>query len=194
MRGSVTTARITATITTLASGKMRKVRRMRRTCFFGCFMSPRIFFRDLLPLVTWMAVIYTLSTGTGGATHTDAGLDSILARYFPFLNRVLTWPERDAIHYYIRKAAHVTEYAVLGVLAVRALRQLVRGISSRVVWGGAWLFATLYAASDEFHQIFVPERTPKVTDVMLDSAGALIGIGLMVLVSKRTRRNLASAD
>ena len=49
----------------------------------------------------------------------------------------------------------------------------------------AWLLCTCYAATDEFHQIFVPGRTPKVTDVMIDSAGAALGIGMMFLLSRR---------
>jgi len=143
----------------------------------------------------WMGIIYSLSTSVGGASHTDSGLDSLLARFFPVLNRVLTWPERDAIHYYVRKAAHVTEYAMLGILAVRALRASVRNMPTQTLWGVAWLFATVYAATDEFHQIFVPGRTPKATDVMLDSTGALLGIGLMrVVTNQTTRRSLTSAD
>lgn len=134
-----------------------------------------------------MGIIYSLSTGAGGATHTNSGLDSLLARLFPFLNRALTGSERDAIHYYVRKAAHVTEYAVLGILAVRALRDSMRSMPSRTLWGAAWLLATVYAATDEFHQVFVPGRTPKVTDVMLDSAGAIIGIGLMRIATQRQR-------
>lgn len=159
----------------------------RRAFFFGFDMSLRLFLRDTLPLIVWMGVIYSLSTDAGGATHTNSGLDSLLVRFFPFLDRVLTWPERDAIHYYVRKAAHVTEYAVLGILALRALRGSVRGMPSRTLWGMAWLLATAYAATDEFHQVFVPGRTPKVMDVMLDSAGAIIGIGLMVVAAQRTR-------
>lgn len=145
----------------------------------------RVFLRDLVPLLIWMAVVFSLSTGAGGAVHTNSGLDSILARWFPWLSRALTWPERDAIHYYVRKAAHVTEYGILGILAVRALRHSPRIMGGRALWGSAWLLATGYAASDEFHQRFVPGRTSKVTDVMLDSAGALAGIGVFWLRQKK---------
>lgn len=198
MRGSVTTARTTATTIAPAScchrstsGKIGKGSPHDGELFYlGYPMSLRVFIRDVLPVVLWMIVIYSLSTSAGGATHTNSGLDAILARYFPFLNRALTWGGRDAIHYYVRKAAHVTEYAVLGILIVRALRH-VCGVSSRGLWSGAWLLATAYAASDEFHQIFVPGRTPKVTDVMLDSAGVLLGLGIMLLRQKRMSRREA---
>ena len=45
----------------------------------------------------------------------------------------------------------------------------------------AWGISTAYAATDEFHQIFVPGRAGMVTDVMIDSSGALAGILLAAL-------------
>nr|MDQ2688617.1 VanZ family protein [Armatimonadota bacterium] len=132
--------------------------------------------RDLLLLVVWLAVIFKLSTGAGSAIHTNSWVDALLFRFFPHWYAHLTWPVHDAIHYYLRKAAHVTEYAVLGVLMVRAFRH------GRWAWRSvlllAWAAASLYAASDETHQIFVAGRTPKVTDVLLDSAGAAVGVAL----------------
>lgn len=154
-------------------------------------MPIRTFSRDVFPLIVWMGVIYTLSTGAGGATHTNSGLDTLLAKYFPSLARLLTSSERDAIHYYVRKAAHIMEYLVLGILTVRALRHVFRA-PSRALWGAAWVFATIYAATDEFHQVFVPGRTPKVTDVMLNSAGAAIGVGVTVLARKQRTAQISS--
>ena len=46
----------------------------------------------------------------------------------------------------------------------------------------ALLAAAVYAASDEIHQAFVPGRGPAVTDVLLDSAGALCGILIVCLI------------
>ena len=45
----------------------------------------------------------------------------------------------------------------------------------------AWGISTAYAATDEFHQIFVPGRAGMLTDVMIDSSGALAGILLAAL-------------
>jgi VanZ family protein len=147
-------------------------------------MNRARFVRDILPVLLWMALIFTLSTHAGSATHTNSFLDTFLARFFPGLLHRMTWPELDAVHYYIRKAAHVTEYAILGALMVRALRR-------PDVFGGwrlflaAWIICTFYATTDEFHQSFVPGRTPKVTDVMLDSCGAALGIAVLVFYSRR---------
>jgi VanZ family protein len=77
-----------------------------------------------------------------------------------------------------RKAAHVTEYAILAWLLARAL------LRPGTPWGKwrrnaallAWLIASLYAASDELHQAFVPNRSARWGDVGLDSCGAAVGV------------------
>jgi VanZ family protein len=68
--------------------------------------------------------------------------------------------------YALRKCAHVTEYAVLGALLVRALgRELP-----------AFLAAVAYAATDEFHQHFVRGRHASPLDVVIDAVGVTIGL------------------
>ena len=152
-------------------------------------MSFKRFVRDVLPVLLWLSVIFMLSTGAGGASHTNSFLDSFLSRFFPGVYHRLTWPELDAIHYYIRKAAHVTEYAILGTLMVRALCPSRPGLSQRILLI-SWTLCAAYAATDEFHQIFVPGRTAKVTDVLLDAAGAAIGIVVFrFLLLRRTSRS-----
>ena len=42
--------------------------------------------------------------------------------------------------------------------------------------GSRWPLFSLYAASDEFHQMFVPTRTAHVTDVLIDTAGGAAGL------------------
>ncbi len=109
-----------------------------------------------------------------------------------------------SINHPVRKLAHFTEYLVLGMLAINAIR-LLMGSSGRDFEDEAttpsrnfyipvlsWVFCILYAASDEFHQLFVPGRAGLVTDVCIDSAGALLGILLFLaalhLTSRRAKR------
>ncbi len=76
-----------------------------------------------------------------------------------------------------RKCAHVTEYAVLALLLWRALRSVpALGAKTLMVFGAVLLGCALFAASDEFHQTFVKARTPSVRDVLLDVAGAFLGL------------------
>jgi VanZ family protein len=95
-----------------------------------------------LPVVLWAGVIFALSS-------------------IPSLGTGLgTW---DLI---LRKGAHVTEYAVLAFLLVRALDREAPALALGV----------LYAASDELHQAFVRGRHASPVDVAIDTVGLLIGL------------------
>lgn len=73
----------------------------------------------------------------------------------------------------LRKAAHTFNYFVLGCLAYGALDVRRRGRTRMVVALG---FCVLFAAMDELHQLFVPGRGGQLSDVLLDSASALVGL------------------
>ena len=80
------------------------------------------------------------------------------------------------INHGVRKTAHFLEYAVLATLLAGALYGDDK--KRRIIFLQAVVIAALYAASDEFHQLFVPGRAGKVGDVMIDTAGALCGAGI----------------
>ena len=99
-----------------------------------------------------------------------------------FLEELEAMPEEQLglMHHLLRKCAHFTEYFVLGVLMVLTLIQTV--FQYKVPAGiGA---CVLVAAVDETIQRFVPGRSGQVTDVMLDSVGAAVGICAVILVWK----------
>ena len=83
------------------------------------------------------------------------------------------------VEFFIRKAAHFTTYFFLG-------GSLFLGLSAKL--NLAWLCAPVsvfaavgYAASDEFHQMLTGGRTPLFQDVMLDGAGALCAVVIVLL-------------
>lgn len=78
------------------------------------------------------------------------------------------------IEFFIRKAGHLSEYALLALLLFRALYH--RKNNFRCSFFISLLISIIYASSDEWHQSFTIHRTAKVEDVMLDSVGALLGI------------------
>lgn len=88
----------------------------------------------------------------------------------------------EKIEYPIRKMAHATEYAILGMLMSGAV--YAYSVCGKKVIRYAWILATIYAATDEFHQLFVPGRSGQFRDVLLDSTGAAVGI----LILRRTGR------
>ena len=100
----------------------------------------------------------------------------------PLVHWLLPQLSDEAVHalvVFVRKCAHLTEYAVLALLLWRALRK--PSAQGRAPWrwsvaGLALALAALYAASDEIHQAFVPSREASVLDVLLDTTGAAIGL------------------
>jgi VanZ family protein len=80
---------------------------------------------------------------------------------------------------------HAAEYSVLGVLLARALNDgLARSIPDRRLVL-TWCLCTIYAASDEYHQAFVPGRSSDWRDVLSDAAGTAAGLALLSLVLDR---------
>lgn len=110
-----------------------------------------------LPAIGWMAVIFRLSAIPGS---------QIPGRYGAL--------------------GHLVMYAVLGALLAWALAPGPRAIGKRALMI-AVVVASLYGVTDEFHQAFVPLRTPDVVDWIVDTIGALLGAGLVLGVTRRFR-------
>ena len=86
----------------------------------------------------------------------------------------------------VRKGAHFSEFAALGF----CIRLLLHTYKMNHRSSGAWLAGTLYACTDEAHQLFVASRAGMWQDVLLDSCGVLGGVAVayaMVTLWKRMR-------
>lgn len=79
----------------------------------------------------------------------------------------------------VRKTAHATEYAILAVLIFAAMSDNNVRVRHYMI---SLVVTVSYAVTDEIHQYFVPGRACMVTDVMIDSCGALAGLLLVFLV------------
>lgn len=85
--------------------------------------------------------------------------------------------EADSIHYYVRKAAHMTEYFLLAVaISFPLYVYRVRGVWLMLLAG---IVCVGFAGFDEYHQSMVAGRGPSVKDVGFDSIGAFVGILLV---------------
>ena len=88
----------------------------------------------------------------------------------------------NAIESTVRKAAHMTEFGILSVLIYVWLGKWQMAADARRAL--AAISAILYAASDEFHQLFVPGRAGSIRDVVIDGTGAILGIWIFIGVKK----------
>jgi VanZ family protein len=82
------------------------------------------------------------------------------------------------------KSGHGIGYGILGAVLVRAL---AGGRVNGVTWrraGLAVLLATLYGVTDEFHQSFVPGRSPDRFDVLADCLGAAVTVVVIAGVAR----------
>jgi VanZ family protein len=157
----------------------------------------RAFLKYWLPPLVWMTVIFVGSSDAKSSPHSSLFVEPFLHWLFPHM----TQPHIEQIHYDFRKFCHLTEYAVFALLLWRAIRR-ANGKNPRLLVApersaGGWNWAEaglalsmvfLYGASDEIHQVFVPNRTAQVSDVLIDTAGGAAGLLALWIVFNWRKR------
>ena len=134
-----------------------------------------------------MLLVFCASTDAMSGQHTSRFLGPFLRWLVPGISDETL----QLVQFTVRKTGHLAEYAVLALLLWRALRQPVPGDPRPWSWrvaARALLLALCYAATDEFHQTFVPSRDGTVTDVLLDTLGAALGLGLLWAIGQVRKR------
>jgi VanZ family protein len=135
----------------------------------------RLWLRTWGPVVLWVALIWTMSSEPFAASHTGSLVAAVVRLVLPDI-RLDTL---QTIHAILRKAAHVIEYAMLGVLTCNAFRRQEPGWSGvrRVLFTVA--LGVACALVDEGHQALVPARTGSHRDVLLDTTAAALAAWLV---------------
>ena len=125
-----------------------------------------------------MALIFFFSSDTASASDAKSGV------FVDLLLPFAAWLDADMLSFLIRKGAHFSIYALLGICVYMALFH-----AGKVKAAAAWIICALYACSDELHQMMVMGRSAQLSDVALDSLGALCGIllCLWIIAWKRKR-------
>ncbi|RWR13598.1 VanZ family protein [Siminovitchia fortis] len=124
----------------------------------------------LIAAIAWAAAIFIathLPSSTGGNTQV------LIEKLFG-----LSSGQAALVNVAFRKLVHLGAFGLLAVLLFNSFEK------SRFLL--AWVITTVYAATDEIHQSFVPDRTASVWDVVLDSLGALIALGMIKLLNQRS--------
>jgi len=144
-----------------------------RTNYLGNAMLIRSFLKYWAPVIAWILLIFLASGDLMSAEHTSR----FLVPFLLWLRPDISVESLTLIHIGVRKAAHLTEYAILALLLCRAV---FRGTnlkwSRSTLFVNLWIACVLTAAGDEFRQSFVESRGASTWDVMIDSAGAIFGL------------------
>ncbi len=129
-----------------------------------------------LPVILWCAVIFY---ATSSPAYTGQHTGQVVGEVLPAASHTTV----ALLNVVIRKTTHVMAFGLLAGLTWWAMGAGHGGTAvRRAAW--AWGFATLYAASDEFHQLFAPGRTAELRDVLLDSVAALFVVTLLTVAAR----------
>jgi VanZ family protein len=135
------------------------------------------------PVLVWATAIWLFSTDAFSEVGTGHFILPVLRWLLPHASHHTIF----AIHFLIRKSAHVTEYFIFSLLALEAIRGGRRG------WNRTWGIAAIaiaagYAATDELHQLFVASRGASLLDVVIDISGAALAQFIMAWWTSRQGR------
>jgi VanZ family protein len=164
----------------------------RRPAFFSSLFSrlSRVVFRPATtlsryaPVVVWVAFIFFASTGNLSASNTSRIIRPLVLWLFPDI----TEPALLQVHFYVRKAAHFFEYAVLALLASRAFLTSPRPRLRRNWHAAAFALVAACALLDEYNQSFNAARTGTIYDSLLDMTGGATALGLLALLRRIERK------
>jgi VanZ family protein len=136
-----------------------------------------------MSVIGWMSLIFVGSTDVLSAEQTS----HVIVPFLLWLNPQNSVATITTIHFALRKFGHVAEYTILAALLWCALRGTLTSMRTIAISGLVFFASAVFAASDEFHQSFIPSRTASVKDVMIDICGAAIALALCVALRRRRR-------
>lgn len=133
-------------------------------------------------VVIWAGVIFWMSSNTGSEVNQGLGIISAVKAWLSAVADSLVGPGVD-----VSPVGHFTEYFVFGCLLANALRTAV-GLRAAVVVG-AFAIGSLYGATDEWHQYFVPDRSCDPADWAVDTVASGLGAWMTyALMQHRAKR------
>lgn len=138
-------------------------------------------------ILLWMTLIFTLSAQNAHQSDSLSGktIRVIAQTINPEFNQLPPNEQNRIIQDWeniVRKSAHMLIYFGLGVWCMLLMLQYPLNMNRRF-WIALFI-AVVYAVNDELHQLFVNGRSCQLSDVGIDTVGALLGIWLVIKISR----------
>lgn len=152
-----------------------------------------------LAVAVWMCLIFSMSSNDADVSTEQSGafirtLSSVFYRDFSELSADEQSQIVAGLQTVVRKLAHFTEYFGLGALLCLAIGNHIKKRMPLYLLSVS--VGSVYAITDELHQLTVPGRAGQVTDVLLDSLGVSVGaafaVGAIALAASCRKRRLNS--
>jgi VanZ family protein len=146
----------------------------------------RSFLRSWFPVILWALLISLFSTDEFSSSNTSRIIGPFVLWIIPNASPQL----QETIHHVVRKLGHWSEYFVLSWLLLRGFQgERRRALQRRwVVW--TLLLVLVYALVDELHQAFVPTRSARLADSLINFFGGICAVGWRYLRQPKSEEGL----
>lgn len=138
-------------------------------------------------LISWMGLVFYFSSEVGNESSTTSG--NTIRKIITFFNDDIKVEELNYIveiyQPLVRKMAHFTLYTVGGFLIFNFINKFKISKLKKIII--SILIGVIYAITDEIHQYFVPGRSSKLLDVIIDSGGIIVGVLIFIILFKIIR-------
>lgn len=148
-----------------------------------------------IPFVTTfliMVLIFMFSAQNSEQSSTiSRGLTAKIVDFLPFTRGLGEADKQQAVmmlHNFVRKCAHFSIYFLLGISSSAMFLSIKPKADWRKILLCGTVFCCVYAATDEFHQLFVSGRGGMVSDVALDTCGGAVGGVFFALIGRVLKR------
>lgn len=153
---------------------------------------------NIILLIICLIVIFMLSqdSGSSSSNKSDSIAEFIIDKISDITGSDYTDSNLsntlDNCIFIVRKSAHFLEYMILGILMINVLKDYKAFKLSLLLI--AILLCFLYACSDEVHQLFIPDRSGKILDVLIDTSGSCLGVLIYFIIYKKKNKRRKIAE
>ncbi len=147
----------------------------------------------LLLLLLWMLLIFNFSSQNGEASGGLSTKVTNIVLTIAHKKDTIAAPQKKYIEHIIRKLAHFSIYFLGGIIIYSFFNTFSISFRRKLLF--TQILGSLYACTDEFHQLFSFGRTASFKDILIDSSGILLSLIIITLFYKliKSKINLVQA-
>ena len=131
--------------------------------------------------IIWMGFIFCMSNQPANISKELSQNIEKLLNSTPIIGNILSDILNSAnSQFIVRKSAHIILFCFLSILCFVVIYELKRNVKISTL--ASFSITFIYACMDEIHQLFIPGRSGKINDVLIDSIGVIMGLIFINLI------------